>query len=151
MCGRCEAACPVDLKLNALRLSQRTDYTHITKSTYDYIQPQPALPAKVAYFAGCMGHLTPSVIQAMEHIFRKAGVDYTFIDQQTGICCGRPMMLAGNHRFGDRGKKQSPDRELRGRITGHFLPDLLQDFPGRIPIEPKGHAPHRIPERPDSE
>ena len=97
MCGRCEAACPVDLKLNALRLSQRTDYTHITKSTYDYIQPQPALPAKVAYFAGCMGHLTPSVIQAMEHIFRKAGVDYTFIDQQTGICCGRPMMLAGNH------------------------------------------------------
>ena len=55
MCGRCEAACPVDLKLNALRLSQRTDYTHITKSTYDYIQPQPALPAKVAYFAGCMG------------------------------------------------------------------------------------------------
>lgn len=97
MCGRCEAACPVDLKLNALRLSQRTDYTHITKSTYDYIQPQPAFPAKVAYFAGCMGHLTPSVIQAMEHIFRKAGVDYTFIDQQTGICCGRPMMLAGNH------------------------------------------------------
>lgn len=97
MCGRCEAACPVDLRLNALRLSQRPDYTWITKDTYNYT-PSPRInEAKVAYFAGCMGHLTPTVIRSMQDIFAKAGVDFTFIDEKEGVCCGRPMMLAGNH------------------------------------------------------
>lgn len=97
MCGRCEAACPVDLRLNALRLSQRQDHTHITKNTYAYV-PAPALKtAKVAYFAGCMGQLTPNVIQSMRYLFEKASVEYTFIDEKGGVCCGRPMLLAGNH------------------------------------------------------
>lgn len=97
MCGRCEAACPVDLRLNALRLSQRPDYTRITKDTYDFAPQQPTKQAKVAYFAGCMGQLTPSVIKSMVYLFHKAGVEYTFIDENGGICCGRPMVLAGNH------------------------------------------------------
>lgn len=97
MCGRCESACPVDLRLNALRLSQRPDYTRITKSTYDYIEQTPVKQSKVAYFAGCMGHLTPGVIQAMQHIFRKAQIDYTFIDEEKGVCCGRPILLTGNY------------------------------------------------------
>lgn len=96
MCGRCETACPVDLKLNAIRLSQRNDLTRITKDTYSYIPPIRIKSAKVAYFAGCMGHLTPSVIQSMRHIFNKAKTDYTFIDENGGVCCGRPMMLSGN-------------------------------------------------------
>lgn len=97
MCGRCETACPVDLKLNAIRLSKRHDFSQITKDTYNYIPTtSPVQTAKVAYFAGCMGHLTPSVIQAMQHIFRQAHTGYTFIDQEKGICCGRPMMLSGN-------------------------------------------------------
>lgn len=96
MCGRCEAACPVDLRLNALRLSQRTDHTRITKSTYDYLTASPAKQARIAYFAGCMGHLTPGVITSMLAIFRKANVDFTFIDKDGGVCCGRPMLLSGN-------------------------------------------------------
>lgn len=96
MCGRCEAACPVDLKLNALRLSQRPDFSRITKETYDYVTPPEQRPAKVAYFAGCMGHLTPSVIKAMHTLFQKAGIDYTFIDEKEGVCCGRPLKLSGN-------------------------------------------------------
>lgn len=96
MCGRCEAACPVDLRLNALRLSQRPDYSHITKNTYEYIHPNAGKPAKAAYFAGCMGHLTPTVIRSMQTIFEKNGTDYTFIDENGGVCCGRPMMLSGN-------------------------------------------------------
>lgn len=96
MCGRCEAACPVDLKLNALRLSQRPDHTHITKYTYDFVPESTAQQIKVAYFAGCMGQLTPGITQAMCKIFSKAGVDYTFLDENGGICCGRPMLLAGN-------------------------------------------------------
>lgn len=96
MCGRCEAACPVDLRLNALRLSQRPDYTRITKSTYDYVPAQPTPQGKVAYFAGCMGHLTPGVIRAMETILTKARIDYAFIDKNGGVCCGRPQLLSGN-------------------------------------------------------
>lgn len=97
MCGRCEAACPVDLRLNALRLSQRPDHTRITKETYAYIQTPTVKSAKVAYFAGCMGHLTPTVIKAMRTIFDKSGTDYTFIDENKGVCCGRPLKLSGNY------------------------------------------------------
>lgn len=96
MCGRCETACPVDLRLNALRLSQRPDFTRITKETYNYIKIPAQQPTKVAYFAGCMGHLTPSVTKAMRIIFQKAGVDYSFIDEKGGVCCGRPSKLSGN-------------------------------------------------------
>lgn len=96
MCGRCEASCPVDLRLNALRLSQKTDYTRIIKSTYDYTPVKSASQAKIAYFAGCMGQLTPGVVQAMLTIFSRAGVDYAFIDEQGGVCCGRPALLSGN-------------------------------------------------------
>ncbi|MDL2231433.1 (Fe-S)-binding protein [Porphyromonadaceae bacterium OttesenSCG-928-L07] len=96
MCGRCESSCPVGIELNAIRLSKRPDMSRINKDTYSYIQPIDIKTAKVAYFAGCMGHLTPTVIAAMKHIFGKAGVDYTFLDESKGICCGRPMMLSGN-------------------------------------------------------
>lgn len=96
MCGRCESACPVDLHLNALRLSQRQDLSRITKDTYNYIPAASVKTAKVAYFAGCMGHLTPSVIRSMQHLFKRAGIDYTFVDENGGVCCGRPQMLSGN-------------------------------------------------------
>lgn len=97
MCGRCEDACPVDLRLNALRLSQKTDYTRITKSTYDYIPAPTIQKTKVVYFAGCMSHLSPNIIQSMLSLFQKARVDYIFIDENGGVCCGRPMLLSGNH------------------------------------------------------
>lgn len=99
MCGRCEAACPVDLRLNLLRGSQRHDYSRATETTYDYIQPTGQHQARVAYFAGCMGQLTPSVTRAMEAILRKAEVDYTFMDKEGGICCGRPLLLSGNRNI----------------------------------------------------
>ncbi|MBO6249346.1 MAG: (Fe-S)-binding protein [Bacteroidales bacterium] len=50
---------------------------------------------KVLYFAGCMTHLTPRIIKSVEKVFKTAGVDYVFADRDGGICCGRPLMLAG--------------------------------------------------------
>ena len=47
------------------------------------------------YFAGCMTHLTPRIIKSVEKVFKSAGVNYTFADRDGGICCGRPLMLAG--------------------------------------------------------
>ncbi len=95
LCGRCEASCPVGLTHNALRLAKRPDLSRITKNTYSYAK-NAAAPAKMAYFAGCMGQLTPAVTRSMEQLFKQAGVSYTFIDKEGGVCCGRPMLLAGN-------------------------------------------------------
>lgn len=101
LCGRCEAACPVDLRLNELRISKREDHSYLTKDTYNYIpspNPSTVKNARVAFFAGCMSHMTPGIIRAMQEIFAKSNTDYTFIDEEGGICCGRPMMLSGNRQ-----------------------------------------------------
>lgn len=42
-----------------------------------------------------MSHLTPRIIKSVEKIFKAAGVEYAFADRDGGICCGRPLMLAG--------------------------------------------------------
>ncbi len=55
----------------------------------------PEATNKVLYFAGCMTHLTPRIIKSVEKVFKTAGVDYEFADRDDGICCGRPLMLAG--------------------------------------------------------
>lgn len=60
--------------------------TNIQKTSKDW---------KVMYFAGCMTHLTPRIIKSVEKVFKSAGVNYTFADRDGGICCGRPLMLAG--------------------------------------------------------
>lgn len=60
--------------------------TNIQKTSEDW---------KVMYFAGCMTHLTPRIIKSVEKVFKSAGVNYIFADRDGGICCGRPLMLAG--------------------------------------------------------
>ena len=55
---------------------------------------QPCQP-EVLYFAGCMTHLTPRIIKAVDKVFKAAGIEYVFADREGGICCGRPLMLAG--------------------------------------------------------
>lgn len=60
--------------------------TNIQKTSEDW---------KVTYFAGCMTHLTPRIIKSVEKVFKSAGVNYIFADRDGGICCGRPLMLAG--------------------------------------------------------
>jgi len=60
-------------------------------------QPVPeSRKADVIYFAGCMTHQTPSIKKAMKDIFSEAGTNYWFMDEAGGMCCGRPMMMAGH-------------------------------------------------------
>ena len=51
--------------------------------------------AKVLYYAGCMTHLTPAVYRALFNIMEKAKVEYTFMDKDGSICCGRPLLISG--------------------------------------------------------
>ncbi|MDX9774048.1 MAG: (Fe-S)-binding protein [Bacteroidales bacterium] len=120
MCGRCEEVCPVGIELGPMRLIERRQgerqetktglmesYSLMRKrstiekqptQSYNYLAKEDPSQADVLFFAGCMTHLTPSVIVAMKKIMKSAGVSYRFMDEQGGVCCGRPLMLAGRDR-----------------------------------------------------
>ncbi len=120
MCGRCDQICPVGIELSPIRMMQRRnekpdyEYKNYYKGylrqrqpvsqlkessvSYPYLAENDPDKADVIYFAGCMTHLTPSIKNAMVEILDASGVNYLFIDEQGGACCGRPVMLAGQDR-----------------------------------------------------
>ena len=88
--------------------SSATAPASVTGSSHPIPEPTPSVTEpvevtsniqksgeKVMYFAGCMTHLTPRITKSVEKVFKSAGVDYIFADRDGGICCGRPLMLAG--------------------------------------------------------
>jgi Fe-S oxidoreductase len=97
MCGRCEEICPVLIKNNRHRLLSRRSPFQVVEHQYAYLNTDAinVSTGEIAYFAGCMTHLTPSIKEAMLRIFEKTKVSYTFIDEQQGVCCGRPLLLSG--------------------------------------------------------
>lgn len=95
MCMRCLEACPVGIEITRIRENERREHQLFSASSYSYINGYSYPKAKVAFFAGCMGHLTPSVIKSTLALFQAAGVDYTFIDKEGSICCGRPLQMNG--------------------------------------------------------
>lgn len=118
MCGRCEAKCPVGIEIMPIRMIQRRENIYLPSErkllkryfpdrkkspapkppvppSYSWIPEGRSEKAKVIYFAGCMSHLTPTIKKSMLSIFEAAGVDYTFVDEEGGVCCGRPLMLSG--------------------------------------------------------
>lgn len=120
MCGRCDTVCPVGIELSPIRMIQRRNEsaafrmrnTHggylrmkeISEKvktdsipTYNLVANEPK-QADIVYFAGCMTHLTPSVKIAMVKILNASGLEYNFIDEEGGACCGRPLMLAGQDK-----------------------------------------------------
>jgi len=98
MCGKCNETCPVGIDNYALRMIKREAFNNEEKNKYDYIPELISDKATVAYFAGCMGQLTPSITRSMEEIFRHAGQEYVFIDKNESICCGRPLILNGRNK-----------------------------------------------------
>ena len=121
MCGKCVALCPVGVDSCGLKQAQRATITNKLPYNYSFlsaahhaphttsgtnnstadtaansnIQPQAVGNNKVLYFAGCMTHLTPAIIKSLTTIFEAAGQEYVFADKDGGVCCGRPLMLAG--------------------------------------------------------
>lgn len=101
MCDKCHALCPVGVDAPALRRAQRATVNNSLVYDYSYLAAQnpvgviPDDKLEVMYFAGCMTHLTPRIIKSVEKVFKAASVNYVFADRDGGICCGRPLMLAG--------------------------------------------------------
>ncbi|HUX96348.1 MAG TPA: (Fe-S)-binding protein [Bacteroidales bacterium] len=134
MCGRCDQVCPVGIELYPMRMIQRrrqsaeSEYRNLYggyfrsriahspsivngSPSYSYLETEETKKADVLYFAGCMSHLTPAIKNSMIQILEASGLDYLFLDEDGGACCGRPLMLAGQ------------DREARELI--HFNSDII--------------------------
>ena len=121
MCGRCDQKCPVGIELSPIRMIQRrageaeSNFRNIYKgyfrsrpdihsdkvngsASYDFLPEASPEKVDVLFFAGCMTHLTPTIKNSMIKILDASGVKYSFIDEQGGVCCGRPLMLAGQDK-----------------------------------------------------
>ena len=99
MCGRCEQRCPVGIDLNSIRLNRRQgSVPRIGLNPYGYASQIDTSQGsgKVGYFAGCMTTLSPRILHSMERIFKSANEQVWWADRDGGICCGRPLMLAGD-------------------------------------------------------
>jgi Fe-S oxidoreductase len=96
LCGRCNEACPVGIDLTRQRILQRKKNTLEQPDGLKYLPVNhPTGNTEVIYFAGCMSHLSPMISRSMEKIFRYAKVSYLFMDENGGVCCGRPLKLSG--------------------------------------------------------
>jgi Fe-S oxidoreductase len=98
MCNRCVQACPVGIDSVKLKQNVKSITQDLyAENQYSYLQTVEYKPANVdvLYFAGCMTHLTPGIKKAMQKILQASGDKFQFIDEDVTICCGRPMMQAG--------------------------------------------------------
>ena len=113
LCGKCTALCPVGVEGDRMRIAQRSirkynlspDYSNIDEnmllercnkfvsSTNNDVSS--AQNQKVLYFAGCMTALTPVISKSTQSVLQKAGIKFEMMDKDGGICCGRPMLMAG--------------------------------------------------------
>jgi len=121
MCGRCDHICPVGIEISPIRMIVRRteENEHVYENrwngyfrnrlnvaspkqqngtSYGFLPKPKQEKADVLYFAGCMTHLTPSIKKAMVRILDASGLNWSFMDEQGGACCGRPLMLEGNDR-----------------------------------------------------
>ena len=98
MCGKCVTVCPVGVESCNLKKGDRASRYNTLPYDYRYLGNDiypTSNEGQILYFAGCMTHLTPSIIKGMEEIFQLSGSKYMFADKEGGLCCGRPLLLAG--------------------------------------------------------
>lgn len=99
LCGKCTAVCQVGVQGPEMRVAQRMQRRYAVNQHYTDVNPDnfrvEGGSAKVLYFAGCMTHLTPGILKSVRSLMDKAGIPFKMMDPEGGLCCGRPMMMAG--------------------------------------------------------
>ena len=105
LCGKCGSVCPVGVEGDKLRIAYRSrrkynltpDYSAIDEGRY-----VDTAGSRVLYFAGCMTSLTPSIKKSILTVLKAVGEDFKIMDEDGGICCGRPMLMAGRKDAADQ-------------------------------------------------
>ena len=97
ICHRCAEECPVNIDLMNIRRISRDKGELDIVNNYSYLHQVKSFNAigRVAYFGGCMSHLTPGITESMQTIFKAVGQKYWFMDEDKSICCGRPLLQQG--------------------------------------------------------
>ena len=97
MCGKCEALCQIKISATGLRQDIRSRRQYGIHQDYGYLGGVSAAAGagKVLYYAGCMTSLTPVIKRSVAALLDRAGVDWSNMDADGTICCGRPLILAG--------------------------------------------------------
>ena len=119
MCGRCQEFCPVLIRTDDLRISQRMPFQNNESADFSYLPVEKPVKTDILYFAGCMTHLTPSIKKAMINILELSGDHYRFMDEEGSVCCGRPMMLAG--KIKDAAKLVEANTDIIRQSGAHTL------------------------------
>jgi len=104
LCGKCTTVCQVGLNGPMMRIAQRATRQYSINQDYSNID-LGQMKVKVSggsrpvlYFAGCMTQLTPAIATAVQSVLNKAGVPFEYMDKDGGLCCGRPMLMAGRFK-----------------------------------------------------
>lgn len=105
LCGKCGSVCPVGVEGDKLRIAYRSrrkynltpDYSAIDEGRY-----VDTAGSRVLYFAGCMTSLAPSIKKSILTVLKAVGEDFKIMDEDGGICCGRPMLMAGRKDAADQ-------------------------------------------------
>ena len=102
LCGKCTAVCQVGVQGPELRVAQRERRKYALTPSYAGIDVRPMTQTVagdggggVLYFAGCMTRLTPGIRRATASLLDKSGLPWKMMDPDDGLCCGRPLMMAG--------------------------------------------------------
>lgn len=125
MCGRCDVICPVGIDIASIRQASRNSQSDQKENSFSYIPEISVKKADVIFFAGCMTQLQPSVKKSMVTLLKASGESFWFMDQTSGICCGRPMMLAG---------KEAQARELIGKNKAMIMASGAKTLVTSCPI-----------------
>lgn len=148
MCDRCVADCPVGVDLSVVRRQVRIKNKEAidAKGTYSYlkqVQPFNSI-GRIAYFGGCMSHLTPSIGESMEKIFEAVGQKYWYMDKEKSICCGRPLLQQGfeNQAFELRRKNTELIANSKATMLVTSCPICYQSFKKeyKLPIPVMHHT-----------
>ncbi|MBP5302760.1 MAG: (Fe-S)-binding protein, partial [Bacteroidales bacterium] len=100
MCGKCQEVCQIALQSYDIRMKIRERATYNLELNHGYLDSyQPSIAkSKVLYYAGCMSSLTPVTGRSVKKLLDAARIDWTQMDPDGGVCCGRPLILAGRRK-----------------------------------------------------
>ena len=131
MCERCVVACPVGIESTKIREIYRKKINFEGKKYYSYInETQTKNAPDVIYFAGCMSHLTPNIVEAMKKIFYAVGQSFWFMDEDKSICCGRPLLQQGYQKQAADLQEKNADliRNSNAKLLVTSCPICYQSF-----------------------